>query len=81
MFLINIKTDQRKAIYDQFGEEGLKNGVPLDKNNWSEPYTFCGEPDKIFYEFFGGDNPFAGMLFFIFFRLGIYKRNYFREFF
>ena len=53
-------TDQRKAIYDQFGEEGLKSGVPLDKSgNWSEPYTFCGDPHKIFHEFFGGDNPFA----------------------
>ena len=55
-----IKKDKRKAIYDQFGEEGLKSGVPLDKENWSEPYTFCGDPNKIFYEFFGGDNPFAG---------------------
>ena len=32
----------------------------MDKNgNWSEPYTFCGDPHKIFHEFFGGDNPFA----------------------
>jgi DnaJ family protein B protein 13 len=51
---------QRKAIYDQFGEEGLKSGVPLDRNTWSEAYTFCGDPNKIFHEFFGGDNPFAG---------------------
>lgn len=50
---------QRKAIYDQFGEEGLKTGVPLDKSSWSEAYSFCGEPNKIFHEFFGGDNPFA----------------------
>ena len=34
--------------------------MPLDKNVWSEPYAFCGDPHKIFYEFFGGDNPFAG---------------------
>lgn len=54
--------DQRKAIYDQFGEEGLKNGVPVDKINWSEPYTYCNDANKIFYEFFGGDNPFAGIL-------------------
>ena len=53
-------TDQRKAIYDQFGEEGLKSGVPLDKTNWSEAYSFCGDPHKIFHEFFGGDNPFTG---------------------
>lgn len=31
----------------------------MDKNDWSDPYTFCGDPHKIFHEFFGGDNPFA----------------------
>ena len=51
---------RKKSIYDQFGEEGLKNGVPLDLNTWSDTYTFCGDPHKIFHEFFGGDNPFAG---------------------
>ena len=33
--LLFIKA-QKKAIYDQFGDEGLKSGVPIDKNNWSE---------------------------------------------
>jgi DnaJ homolog subfamily B member 13 len=50
---------KRKAVYDQFGEEGLKSGVPIDSLNWSEPYMFCGDPQKIFHHFFGGDNPFA----------------------
>ena len=59
--LLFIKA-QKKAIYDQFGEEGLKSGVPIDKNNWSEAYSFCGDPHKIFHEFFGGDNPFTGFL-------------------
>jgi len=54
-----LSNPQRKAIYDQFGEEGLKSGVPLDKTNWSEAYSFCGDPHKIFHEFFGGDNPFT----------------------
>lgn len=70
-----IKKDKRKAIYDQFGEEGLKSGVPLDKENWSEPYTFCGDPNKIFYEFFGGDNPFAGNNKNVILRLYIYNSN------
>ena len=59
MKLIFFSSAERKAIYDQFGEEGLKSGVPIDKHNWSDPYTFCGDPHKIFHEFFGGDNPFA----------------------
>lgn len=57
-----LSNHQRKAIYDQFGEEGLKSGIPVDKGSWSESYSFCGEPNKIFHEFFGGDNPFADFI-------------------
>ncbi|CAF3595501.1 unnamed protein product [Adineta steineri] len=50
----------RRAVYDQYGEEGLRNGVPIGSNNeWSEGYVFHGDPDKVFRDFFGGDNPFA----------------------
>lgn len=30
------------------------------KNEWNEGYVFQGNSDKIFRDFFGGDNPFAG---------------------
>lgn len=52
---------QRRAIYDMFGEEGLKGGVPVgadDANAWTSGYTFHGDTDRVFREFFGGDNPF-----------------------
>ncbi|XP_047903968.2 dnaJ homolog subfamily B member 13 isoform X1 [Anser cygnoides] len=52
----------RKGIYDRFGEEGLKGGIPLecgDENAWAAGYVFHNNPDKVFKEFFGGDNPFA----------------------
>lgn len=53
----------KKGIYDKFGEEGLKGGIPLEfgsENPWSVGYVFHGNADKVFKEFFGGDNPFAG---------------------
>ncbi|XP_032057404.1 dnaJ homolog subfamily B member 13 [Aythya fuligula] len=52
----------KKGVYDRFGEEGLKGGVPLeggDDDSWTGGYVFHNNPDKVFREFFGGDNPFA----------------------
>ncbi|KAI1242458.1 hypothetical protein IHE44_0006003 [Lamprotornis superbus] len=52
----------KKGIYDKFGEEGLKGGIPLEfasDNPWSVGYVFHNNPEKVFREFFGGDNPFA----------------------
>ncbi|KAK6169595.1 hypothetical protein SNE40_020615 [Patella caerulea] len=58
----DILSDPRKrAVYDQFGEEGLKNGVPEGSGEagaWTQGYTFHGNAEKVFKDFFGGDNPF-----------------------
>lgn len=58
----DILCDSRKrATYDQFGEEGLKNGVPsgtIESGAWTSGYTFHGNADKVFRDFFGGSNPF-----------------------
>lgn len=58
----DVLSDPRKrATYDQFGEEGLKNGVPSgseESGAWTKGYTFHGNPELVFREFFGGDNPF-----------------------
>lgn len=56
-------TARKKATYDKFGEEGLKEGIPLEACNtgaWSSKYVYHGKPEKTFMQFFGGDNPFAG---------------------
>ena len=54
---------RKRAVYDQFGEEGLRSGVPhgtIDSGAWTQGYTFHGNADKVFRDFFGGDNPFQG---------------------
>jgi len=57
-------TAWKRAVYDMFGEEGLKAGVPVgdDRISWTSGYTFHGDANKVFREFFGGDNPFQGEL-------------------
>ncbi|KAM6140820.1 dnaJ homolog subfamily B member 13 isoform 2-T2 [Pterocles gutturalis] len=57
-----LSDPMKKGIYDKFGEEGLKGGIPLefgDDNPWTAGYVFHNNPDRVFREFFGGDNPFA----------------------
>jgi DnaJ family protein B protein 13 len=64
LYICNI-TARKRAVYDQFGEEGLKNGVPsgqVETGAWTQGYTFHGNADKVFRDFFGGDNPFQGNL-------------------
>jgi len=56
-----LSDPKKRATYDQFGEEGLKSGVPAGSGNagaWTHGYTFHGNADKVFRDFFGGDNPF-----------------------
>lgn len=52
--------EKRRAIYNQFGEEGLKGGVPDGSGGFTAGYTFHGDPFKVFSTFFGGNNPFSG---------------------
>lgn len=53
-----LSDPKKRATYDQFGEEGLKGGVP-DNEGFTNGYTFHGDPEKVFRDFFGGSNPFA----------------------
>ena len=69
-------TARKRAVYDQFGEEGLKNGVPVgsgESGAWTQGYTFHGDAHKVFREFFGGDNPFRGEFSF---RHNLIHKNY-----
>ncbi len=61
IYLPLFESAERKARYDKFGEEGLKGGVPTAENEFLEGYTFHGDAKKVFKNFFGGENPFAGI--------------------
>uniref|UniRef100_A0A8C5E6N2 DnaJ heat shock protein family (Hsp40) member B13 n=1 Tax=Gouania willdenowi TaxID=441366 RepID=A0A8C5E6N2_GOUWI len=57
-----LSNPRKKATYDRFGEEGLKNGISDEygcTGAWSTKYVYHGNPYKTFRQFFGGDNPFA----------------------
>lgn len=67
-----VLSDKKKRdVYDQFGEEGLKNGGGGSSPGFSSgmgpnfTYTFHGDPRATFAQFFGTDNPFD-----IFFNFG-----------
>lgn len=51
----------RRAIFDQYGEEGLKSGVPT-KDQFIHPYHYHGDPLLTYREFFGTDSPYADLL-------------------
>eukprot|EP00249_Psilotum_nudum_P016829 c26001_g3_i1 orf=727-1314(+) len=65
-----LSDPQKRAIYDQYGEDGLKGQVPP---SWSGAGGFANgdgrsgykfnprNADDIFAEFFGGSNPFSGL--------------------
>ncbi|XP_077215064.1 uncharacterized protein LOC143849771 [Tasmannia lanceolata] len=59
-----LSDPQKRAIYDQYGEEALKGQVPPQGASPSGPTMFKfnpRSPDDIFSEFFGMASPFGGM--------------------
>jgi len=50
---------EKRAIYDRFGYEGLKNGAPTGEGEMSSGYTYKQNAQEIFENFFGTNNPFA----------------------
>jgi len=55
-----VLTDkQKKAVFDQYGYEALRDGVPDDAGGYQGGWTYTQNAREIFTEFFGTDNPFA----------------------
>ena len=67
-----LSDKKKREIYDTYGEEGLKGGSAGGNcpggQNFS--YTFSGDPNAIFREFFGNNDPFAS-----FFSMGNVHEN------
>lgn len=55
-----VLSDKKKRdLYDQFGEEGLKGGIPGNgPDGGTFTYHFHGDPRATFAQFFGTNNPF-----------------------
>ncbi|CAL2033092.1 hypothetical protein CAEBREN_24528 [Caenorhabditis brenneri] len=55
-----LSDEKKKKIYDQFGEEGLKDGPSgPGGGGGGMHYEFRGDPMNIFSSFFGGSDPFG----------------------
>lgn len=53
-----VLSDKKKRnIYDNYGEEGLKGGIPNDSGSRFS-YEFHGDPRATFAQFFGHSSPF-----------------------
>lgn len=54
-----LSDPNKRAIFDQYGYEGLRDGIP-DPNGGSQPgYEYKQNAQEIFESFFGTNNPFA----------------------
>lgn len=51
----------RRALYDQYGEEGLKKGVPTN-DGFILPYVYHEDALQTFKEFFGTTNPYVDLV-------------------
>lgn len=54
----------RRAVFDQYGEEGLKRGVsgPV---GYIEPYHYHGDPMRTYRDFFGTTSPYADLFYYL----------------
>lgn len=56
-----VLSDQRKRdIYDQYGVQGLKDGISGSTGETGPNYTYHGDARATFAQFFGNSNPFGG---------------------
>ena len=67
-----LSDPKKREIFDKYGEEGLKGGVPGGgggsagfgggmPGGGSYHYSFTGDPRETFRMFFGNEDPFGGM--------------------
>lgn len=54
-----LSTPELKEVYDKFGEQLMKQGIPDAKFAFKGGYKFLGNSFEIFEKFFGTSNPFT----------------------
>ncbi|KAL3672392.1 hypothetical protein V7S43_003077 [Phytophthora oleae] len=55
-----LSDPERRAIFDQYGYDGLKNGVPDENGDMRDGYAFNERASEdVFNKFFGTNNPFG----------------------
>lgn len=54
-----LSDPEKRAIFDQYGYEGLRDGIPDDTGDIIGGYQFSHNANEIFESFFGVNNPFA----------------------
>ena len=54
-----LSTPELKEIYDRYGEDLMKTGVPDKKYGFKAGYQFQGNSLEIFEKFFGTSNPYT----------------------
>ncbi|CAG0882548.1 unnamed protein product [Darwinula stevensoni] len=69
-----LSDKKKREVYDQYGEEGLKGGIPGGGSGQGFQYTFHGDPRATFAQFFGTSNPFE-----TFFSMGGPGRGFFGD--
>lgn len=57
-----LSDPQIRALFDRYGEKGLKQGVPNGKGGFTMAWTFTMDPMEMFSSFFGSNTPFSEML-------------------
>jgi DnaJ-class molecular chaperone len=55
-----LSNPRLRAIFDQWGADGLANGVRTKDGGNTGAWVFRDSPDDMFREFFGSTSPFAG---------------------
>lgn len=54
-----LSDKKKREVYDQYGEEGLKGGIPgANTGGPGFAYAYHGDPRATFAQFFGNTNPF-----------------------
>ena len=54
-----LNDPERRAIYDQYGYDGLVNGIPEATGGSANGYAYQNNAQEMFEGFFGTSNPFA----------------------